>query len=162
MDIYKGEKRADEHADFMKLALEEARKAYDMGEVPVGAVIVRDGEIVGRGHNLTHTAKDPTAHAEIIALRDAARTLGGWRLPGCTMYVTTEPCSMCAGAIVLSRMPRLYIGTMDPKAGACGSVYNIVSDSRLNHRVETETGLLAEECGLLMKEFFRSLRKKKQ
>ncbi|WP_207302952.1 tRNA adenosine(34) deaminase TadA [Bacilliculturomica massiliensis] len=162
MDINEGEKRASEHADFMKLALEEARKAYDMGEVPVGAVIVRDGEIVGRGHNLTHTVKDPTAHAEIIALRDAARTLGGWRLPGCTMYVTTEPCSMCAGAIVLSRMPRLFIGTMDPKAGACGSVYNIVADSRLNHRVETETGLLAEECGQLMKEFFRSLRKKKQ
>lgn len=156
------DERGDEHVNFMRLALEEARKALEIGEVPVGAVIVKDGIVVGNGHNLTETAKDPTAHAEIIALRKAAETLGGWRLPGCVMYVTTEPCSMCAGAIVLSRMPRLFIGTMDRKAGACGSVYNIVSDSRLNHRVETETGLLAEECGLLMKEFFKELRKKKQ
>lgn len=146
----------------MKMALNEAQKALAMGEVPVGAIVARDGVVVGRGHNLTESAKDPTAHAEIIALREAAKTLGGWRLPGCTMYVTTEPCSMCAGAIVLSRMPRLFIGTMDKKAGACGSVYNIVSDSRLNHRVNTETGLLAEECGQLMKEFFKILRKKKQ
>lgn len=162
MDIIQREERENEHAGFMRLALEEARKALEIGEVPVGAVIVRDGVVVGRGHNLTESAKDPTAHAEIIALREASRTLGGWRLPGCTMYVTTEPCSMCAGAIVLSRMPRLFIGTMDKKAGACGSVFNIVSDSRLNHRVETETGLLEDECGLIMKEFFRALRKKKQ
>lgn len=150
------------HVDFMKMAIAEAKKALEIGEVPVGAVIVRDGAVVGRGHNLTESAKDPTAHAEIIALREAAKTLGGWRLPGCTMYVTTEPCSMCAGAIVLSRMPELFIGTMDRKAGACGSVYNIVSDSRLNHNVALETGLLAEECSQLMKEFFKSLRKKKQ
>lgn len=150
-----------DHSDFMRLALEEARKALEKGEVPIGAVIEKDGQIVGRGHNLTESSKDPTAHAEMTALRQAAQTLGGWRLPGCAMYVTAEPCSMCAGAIVLSRIPRLYIGAMDPKAGACGSVYNIVSDSRLNHSVQTETGLLAEECSQLLKEFFKSLRKKK-
>lgn len=149
------------HAAFMREALCEAEAALEMGEVPVGAVIVRDGQIVGRGHNLTESRKDPTAHAEILALRQAAQTLGGWRLLDCTMYVTAEPCSMCAGAIVLSRIPRLFIGAMDPKAGACGSVLNIVSDSRLNHQVETESGLLAGECGQIMKEFFKTLRKKK-
>lgn len=156
------EMNGTDHEDFMRLALCQAKKAAVMGEVPVGAVIVKDGRVVGQGHNLTETTKDPTAHAEIIALREAARTLGGWRLPGCIMYVTAEPCSMCAGAIVLSRMPKLFIGAMDPKAGACGSVYDIVSDSRLNHQVETERGLLAEECGQLLKDFFRELRKKKQ
>ena len=129
--------------------------------MPVGAVIVKDGEIIGRGHNETETAKDPTAHAEMIAIRQAAKNLGGWRLTGCTMYVTTEPCSMCAGAIVWSRISRLFIGTMDPKSGACGSVFNIPQESRLNHFVEIETGLMQEECSSLMKSFFKELRKRK-
>lgn len=145
----------------MKEALAEAKKAAAAGEVPVGAVIVKDGEIIGRGHNETETAKDPTAHAEMIAIRQAAKNLGGWRLTGCTMYVTTEPCSMCAGAIVWSRISRLFIGTMDPKSGACGSVFNIPQKSRLNHFVEIETGLMQEECSSLMKSFFKELRKRK-
>ncbi len=143
---------------FMEEAIAEARKALELMEVPVGAVIVRDGKIVGRGHNLTETTKDPTAHAEIIAIREAAKTLGGWRLIGCRMYVTTEPCSMCAGAIVLSRIPHLFIGTMNPKAGACGSLYNIVSDSRLNHRVQVTTGVLEDTCRQMMQDFFQRLK----
>ena len=145
----------------MKEALAEAKKAAAAGEVPVGAVIVKDGEIIGRGHNETETAKDPTAHAEMIAIRQAAKNLGGWRLTGCTMYVTTEPCSMCAGAIVWSRISRLFIGTMDPKSGACGSVFNIPQESRLNHFVEIETGLMQEECSSLMKSFFKKKKKRK-
>ena len=121
----------------------------------------KDGEIIGRGHNETEPAKDPTAHAEMIAIRQAAKNLGGWRLTGCIMYVTTEPCSMCAGAIVWSRISRLFIGTMDPKSGACGAVFNIPQESRLNHFVEIETGLMQEECSSLMKSFFKELRKRK-
>ncbi len=143
---------------FMEEALKLAGMAYEAGEVPVGAVVVKDGEIVGRGFNSTETDKDPTCHAEMKAIREAAKALGGWRLFGCEMYVTLEPCSMCAGAIVLARIDRLHIGAMDPKAGACGSLRNIVSDERLNHRVEVSTGLLQEECGKLLKDFFRSLR----
>ena len=142
-------------------ALEEAKKAADMGEVPVGAVIVRDGEIIGRGHNETETRKDPTAHAEMAARRQAAEHLQGWRLIGCTMFVTAEPCSMCAGAIVWSRIEKLYIGTMDPKSGACGSVFNIPQERRLNHFTEIETGLMQEECSGIMKDFFKQLRKRK-
>ena len=145
----------------MKEALAEAKKAAAAGEVPVGAVIVKDGEIVGRGHNETETAKDPTAHAEMIAIRQAAENLGGWRLTGCTMYVTTEPCSMCAGAIVWARLEKLYIGSMDPKAGACGSVFNIPQEKKLNHFVEIETGLMQAECSGIMKDFFKRLRKNK-
>ena len=144
--------------EYMLEALKEANAAAAEGEVPIGAVIVRGGEIIARAHNRTEQAKDPTAHAEILAIREAAARLGGWRLPGCSMYVTVEPCSMCAGAIVWSRIERLYIGAMDPKAGACGSLYNIPCDSRLNHNVEIETGLLGEECSRLMKDFFRKLR----
>lgn len=132
-----------------------------MGEVPVGAVIVKDGRILGRGHNLTESTKDPTAHAELIAIREAAAALGGWRLIGCTMFVTVEPCSMCAGALVWSRMEKLVIGTMDPKSGGCGSIFNITGDNRLNHQVQVETGLLQEECETLMKDFFRKLRNHK-
>ena len=146
----------------MRLAIDEAKKAAAMGEIPVGAVIVRDGEVVGRGHNSTETDKDPTCHAEVAAIRDAARTLGGWRLIGCDMYVTTEPCSMCAGAIVLARIERLFVGTPDPKAGACGSLYNIVQDERLNHQPELITGVLRQECSALLKEFFAELRNKKK
>ncbi len=145
---------------YMREALLEAQKAFQKGEVPVGAVVEHDGVIIGRGHNLTETTKDPTGHAEMIAIRQAAETLGGWRLSGCRLYVTTEPCSMCSGAIVLSRIEKLYIGTMDPKAGACGSLTNIPQDPRLNHFVEIETGILQEECARLLKEFFRELRKR--
>lgn len=145
----------------MEEALKEAKKAAAMGEIPVGAVIVKDGEIIARGHNLTETDKDPTAHAEMIAIRSAAKTLGGWRLPGCTMYVTLEPCSMCAGAIVWSRIENLVIGTMDPKGGACGSVFNIVQEPALNHYVHVETGCMQEQCAEVMRSFFRDLRKRR-
>ena len=142
-------------------ALEEAKKAAAMGEVPVGAVIVHGGKIIGRGHNETESRRDPTAHAEMIAIRQAAAALGGWRLPDCTMFVTVEPCSMCAGAIVWSRIEKLYIGTPDPKAGACGSVFNIPQNPRLNHFTEIEIGLMQEECSGILKDFFKNLRNKK-
>jgi len=147
--------------DFMQEALKEAEKALSIGEVPVGAVIEKDGVIIGRGYNRTETAKDPTMHAEMIAIREAAKNLGGWRLIGCQMYVTTEPCSMCAGATVLARIKKVYIGTPDRKTGACGSLMNILQDERLNHYVEIETGILQQECEKIMKSFFQKLRKKK-
>ena len=150
----------EERERFMREALLEAKKAQNLGEIPVGAVVERDGIIIGRGHNLTESAKDPTGHAEVLAIRQAAESLGGWRLTGCTLYVTTEPCSMCAGALVLSRIDKLCIGTMDPKAGACGSLMNIPQDQRLNHFVSIETGILEEECRQLMKEFFKGLRQR--
>ncbi len=141
--------------------MKEAEKAALEGEVPVGAIIVKDGEIIARGHNQNETLKDPTAHAEIMALRQAGAVLGGWRLPGCEMYVTVEPCSMCAGAIVWARIQKLYIGAMDPKAGACGSVFNIPQERKLNHYVEIETGIMEQECSRIMKDFFKKLRNSK-
>lgn len=141
-------------------ALREAELGKAAGEIPIGAVVVKDGRIVGRGHNLTETEKDPTAHAEMIAIREAAKTLGGWRLFGCDMYVTIEPCAMCAGAIVWSRIDNLYIGAEDPKAGGCGSVFNIVQTPELNHQVNVERGLMEEECSNIIKDFFRELRRK--
>ena len=146
---------------YMAEALEEAKRAAALEEVPVGAVIVYDGRIIGRGHNRTRIDADPTAHAEMIAIRQAAESLGRWRLNGCTMYVTLEPCSMCAGAIVWSRMDKLVIGAMDPKAGACGSLFNIPQDERLNHHVEVETGIRGEECSQILSGFFRELREHK-
>ena len=146
----------------MEEALKEAQLAAALGEVPIGAVIVKNGNIVGRGHNLTETTKDPTAHAEMTAIRQAALTLGGWRLIGCDMYVTVEPCAMCAGAIVWSRIENLYIGTMDPKAGACGSLFNIVQEKKLNHNVKIETGMMQEQCSSILKDFFRNLRRTKE
>lgn len=147
--------------EFMLEAFKEAEKALSLGEVPIGAVIEKDGVIIGRGHNKTETDKDPTAHAEMIAIRDAAGKLGGWRLLGSRMYVTTEPCSMCAGAIVLARIQTVFIGTMDRKTGACGSLSNILQDERLNHYVQIETGIMQQECEKIMKSFFQKLRKKK-
>lgn len=154
---------------YMLEALKEAKKAKKGGEIPVGAVIVKDDKIIARGHNLTETKKDITAHAEIIAIRKASKLLGeslGWRrLSGCEMYVTMEPCAMCAGALVWARIEKLYIGVMDEKAGACGSVYNIVQDSRLNHQmevIETEAGTVKDECGQIVKEFFRELREEQK
>lgn len=139
-------------------ALAEAEKAFACGEIPIGAVVEKDGIIIGRGHNLTETLKDPTAHAELIAIREAAKTLGGWRLLDCNLYVTCEPCAMCAGAIVWSRMKKIFIGTMDSKGGACGSVFNIIQEERLNHFVEIEAGLMEAECSGIMKAFFKELR----
>lgn len=147
---------------FMQEALREAEIAFQLGEVPIGAVIEKDGQIIARGHNLTETLKDPTAHAEMMAIRQAARVLGGWRLIGCSLYVTVEPCSMCAGAMVWARIENLYIGAMDPKAGACGSVFQIADSERLNHRMKIETGIMEEECALLMRRFFRQLRNRKK
>ena len=146
------------HEEYMRMALKLAKEAAEAGEVPVGAVIVKDGVVVGEGRNSTESDKDPTCHAEIKAIRQAAERLGGWRLFGCSMYVTAEPCSMCAGAIVLARIDELFIGTTDPKAGACVSLYSIPTDSRLNHRVKLTVGVLQEECSAVLKDFFRKLR----
>ena len=147
---------------FMKTALSEAALAAAEGEVPVGAVIVKDGEILARAHNLTETLNDPTAHAEVLAIREAASKLGWARLTGCTMYVTVEPCAMCAGAIVWARIEELVIGTMDPKAGACGSLMDIPEDERLNHRVNIRRGMLADECAEIMKDFFAQRRRERR
>lgn len=151
----------DKNKVFMAEALKEAALAAEMGEVPIGAVIVRGDEIIAAAHNLVETSKDPTAHAEMLAIRQAAARLGGWRLTGCHMYVTVEPCSMCAGAIVWARIEKLFIGTDDPKGGACGSIFNIPQEKKLNHYTEIETGLLREECSEIMKTFFKKLRDRK-
>jgi tRNA(adenine34) deaminase len=142
----------------MHLALEQAREAERLGEVPVGAVIVRNGGLIATGHNLTHTLQDPSAHAEMVAIRRAAEVVGHWRLLDCTLYATLEPCAMCAGAIVLARLPRLVFGAADPKAGMCGSLEDLVRDPRLNHRVEVVTGVLEAECGEMLRAFFRARR----
>jgi tRNA(adenine34) deaminase len=142
------------HERFMLQALAEARAALDNGDVPVGAVVVHDNRIIGRGHNQRELMQDPTAHAEMIALTAAASAVGSWRLNNCTIYVTLEPCAMCAGALVLARIDALVYGTADPKAGACGSILNIVEDPRLNHRVQITAGVLAEECGEILRTFF--------
>ncbi len=144
--------------NYMIEALAEAEKAYNCGEIPIGAVVEKNGIILGRGYNLTETLGDPTAHAEIIAIREAAKTLGGWRLLDCNLYVTCEPCAMCAGAIVWSRIKKVFIGTMDPKGGACGSVFNIIQEEKLNHFVEIETGIMEAECSGILKDFFKKLR----
>ena len=145
---------------FMQQALVEAQKAYDMGEVPIGAVIVKDGKIIARGHNLRETEKDPTLHAEMVAIREAAQHLGGWRLTGCELYVTIEPCPMCAGAIIQARIQRVVFGALDPKAGCAGSLYNLLQDSRFNHRVEVVGGVMEEECRRIMQDFFRERRER--
>jgi len=143
---------------FMRLALREAEKAREHEDVPIGAVLVRDGELLAAAHNERELRQDPTAHAEILALREAARALGSWRVLGATLYVTLEPCAMCAGAIVLARVPRVVYGATDPKAGACGSVLDVLADARLNHRPEVISGLLAPDCGQLLSDFFASRR----
>ncbi|WP_028842389.1 tRNA adenosine(34) deaminase TadA [Thermodesulfovibrio yellowstonii] len=143
---------------FMKEALKEAEKAYKKGEIPVGALIVVNGEIISKAHNIKETTFDPTAHAEILAIREAARILGAWRLTDATLYVTKEPCIMCSGAIVNSRIKRLVYGCNDPKGGAVVSLYNILNDKRLNHQVEITNGILEEECRAILKRFFKELR----
>ena len=144
--------------EYMRLALEEAYIAAQKGEVPIGAVLEKNGEILAKAHNLTETEKDPTAHAEILAIRAASKKLGVTRLAGANLYVTCEPCSMCSGAIVLARINKLYIGTADPKAGACGSALDILQNEALNHKVEVHIGLLQEECSRALKDFFVQLR----
>ncbi len=140
---------------YMQVALEQARKALDSEDVPVGAVIVREGHVIGRGYNQREKLHDPTAHAEMIALTAAAEYLHQWRLDDCTMYVTLEPCAMCAGALILARVRRLVYAASDPKAGACGSLFEITQDPRLNHQVETVAGVMAEPAAELIREFFR-------
>lgn len=144
----------------MRLALAEALVAGDEGEIPVGAIAVLDGKVVGAGHNRREGARDPTAHAELLAIQAAARSVGAWRLSGVTVYVTLEPCAMCAGALVLARVDKVVFGTRDPKAGAVGSLMNLVQDPRLNHRIEVVEGVLQEDCSSLLKAFFRRLRQR--
>jgi tRNA(adenine34) deaminase len=143
---------------WMRLAIREAERALEHDDVPVGAVVVHDGELIGAGHNERELRQDPTAHAEMIAIREAAAALRSWRLLECVLYVTLEPCAQCAGAIVLGRVPRVVYGTDDPKAGAAGSVLDILGEPRLNHRPEVARGLLAEECAALLVDFFRGRR----
>jgi tRNA(adenine34) deaminase len=148
----------EEDQQFMKLAIEQARIAEENGDVPIGAIIVHKNQIIGKAYNQREQLKDPTAHAEIIALTQAAAALENWHLNGCTMYVTLEPCPMCAGALVLSRMDRLVYGCEDPKTGAVKSLYNIVTDGRLNHRLEVTSGVLADECAKQLQDFFQHRR----
>lgn len=147
-----------DHQRFMAAALKEAEEAYKKNEVPVGAIVVKNGSIIARAHNQVEMLQDPTAHAEVIAIGAAANYLGSWRLKGCTLYVTLEPCPMCAGAIVLSRLERLVFGSFDPKMGACSTIYNIVQDERLNHHVEVISGVLEEDSRILLREFFAKKR----
>jgi tRNA(adenine34) deaminase len=143
---------------FMREALKEACKAFELEEVPVGAVVSMGGKIIARAHNLRETSQDATAHAELLAIRKACEAVGSWRLNGCSLYVTLEPCPMCAGAVILSRLDRLVFGAFDPKAGACGSLLNLPADGRFNHRPEVVAGVLAGECGEILKNFFRARR----
>ena len=143
---------------FMKEALKEAKKAEEKLEIPVGCVIVKDGKIIARAHNLKESKKDATAHAEILAIQKASKKLGAWRLLDCEMYITLEPCPMCTGAIIQSRIKKIYIGTSDEKTGACGTVLNLLKDYEFNHKVEVETGIEKGECEAILKKFFKKLR----
>lgn len=145
---------------YMREALREARRGYREAEVPVGAVVVRDGQVIARAHNRSIHLNDPAGHAEVLALRRAARKLGNYRLVGCTLYVTIEPCVMCVGAIVQARLRRLVIGAQDAKAGACGTALAVLNDAKLNHQVEVQNGVLAQECAGMLREFFRQRRSK--
>ncbi|MBM6829962.1 nucleoside deaminase [Anaerotignum lactatifermentans] len=152
----------EEKIRFMEEALREAEKALEMGEVPIGAVMVRQGEIIARGHNLRNTQKNPLRHAEIDVINEAAAIVGDWRLEDCVLYVTIEPCPMCAGAIVQARIPKVVFGARNSKAGCAGSVLDVLNEPKLNHQVEVEEGILAEEAGALMKRFFQRFRKNKK
>ena len=146
---------------FMKEALKQAKKASKIGEVPIGCVIVQDGQIIARGYNRRNTDKTTLAHAELAAIKKASKAVGDWRLEDCTLYVTLEPCQMCAGAIVQARMKRVVAGAMNPKAGCAGSILNLLQVERFNHQVEFDHGVLEEECSKVLQEFFKQLRKKK-
>ena len=152
----------DTDAKYMKEAIRQAKKAYAIGEVPIGCVIVRDGKIISRGYNRRTIDKNTLAHAELAAIKKASKKLDDWRLEGCTMYVTLEPCQMCAGALVQSRIDRVVVGCMNPKAGCAGSILNLLQMPEFNHQVELETGVLEEECSQMMKDFFRELREAKK
>lgn len=155
-------KMTDTDAKYMKEAIRQAKKAYAIGEVPIGCVIVRDGKIISRGYNRRTIDKNTLAHAELAAIKKASKKLNDWRLEGCTMYVTLEPCQMCAGALVQSRIDRVVVGCMNPKAGCAGSILNLLQMPEFNHQVELETGVLEEECSQMMKDFFRELRESKK
>lgn len=150
-----------DHEYFMDMALTEAKNAYNIDEVPIGCVIVYKGEVIGRGYNTRISDKNPLCHAEIKAISQAAKTVGDWRLEGCTLYVTVEPCPMCSGAILQARMDRVVFGCRNPKAGCCGSILNMMDDDRFNHKVEIIKGIREEECSGLMKDFFKLRRVKK-
>ena len=152
----------EEKKKFMEQALKEAKKAYEKQEVPVGAVIVKDGKIIARAHNLKETKTDTTKHAELLAIQKASKKLESWRLLDCEMYITLEPCSMCAGAIINSRIKKIYIGALDEKTGAAGSVLNLFEDYKFNHKVEVEKGVMQKECENILKDFFKMLRKYKK
>jgi len=152
----------DENELFMRYALREAERALDEGEVPVGCVIIHGGEMVGKAHNQRETLQDPTAHAEILAITQAAADLQSWRLEDCRMYVTLEPCPMCAGAIINARIPEVYFGATDPKAGCCGTLVDLTADPRFNHNPKVQGGLLAAECGAILSAFFQNIRDKKR
>jgi tRNA(adenine34) deaminase len=149
---------AGDDCAFMRVALEEAEAAARLGDVPIGAVVIRDGRVLGRGRNRREVDRDPLAHAEMLAMREAAQHMGGWRLVGCTLYVTLEPCAMCAGAMLQARLPRLVYGAADPKAGAVGSVVDLLRDTRFPHAVDVSGGVCAEECGAVLRRFFGELR----
>lgn len=151
----------EEKNKFMKEAIKEARKAYGKLEVPIGAVIVKNGKIIARGHNQKEEKADTTMHAEIIAIKKASKKIGAWRLNGCEMYVTLEPCPMCAGAIINARLDKIYIGTMDEKNGACGSITNVLEEYKQNYSVQKEEGIYQKECEEIIKKFFKELRQKK-
>lgn len=159
-DVCEEQKRTDEK--YMKEAIRQAKKAYKLDETPIGCVIVHDGKIIGRGYNRRNTDKSPLAHAEITAIKKASKKLGDWRLEECTLYVTLEPCQMCAGAIIQSRLTRVVVGCMNPKAGCAGSVLNLLDIKEFNHQAELTTGVLEEECSALMTGFFRELRERKK
>lgn len=148
----------DDNTRFMQYAIREAERALDVGEVPVGCVIVHEGEIIGKAHNQRETLQDPTAHAEILAITQAAAHFKSWRLENAKLYVTLEPCPMCAGAIILARVAEVYFGAHDPKAGACGTLMNLLEDVRFNHRPKVVPGLMADECGALLSGFFKRIR----
>jgi tRNA(adenine34) deaminase len=147
---------------FMKLAIEEAKKAESLGEVPIGAVIVKDNQVIASGHNLRETTQNAVTHAELLAIQNACETTKGWRLEGTTLYVTLEPCPMCSGAILLSRVERVVYGAVDPKAGCAGTLMNLLEDDRFNHQCEVVPGVLGDECGSMLTEFFRNIRQRKK
>lgn len=150
------------HENYMKLAIEEAKKAWEMDEVPIGAIVVYKGEVIGRGHNLRENDQDPIAHAEMIAIQEAAKYMKSWRLEETTLYATLEPCVMCSGAIVMSRIPHVVYGATDPKGGCSGSLMNLIEDTRFNHRATVERGILEQECGEMLRTFFREKRSLKK
>lgn len=160
--VIKSHTEMNNHEYYMKLALKEAKLAFKKGEIPVGCVIVRNGEVIAKGHNLRHTKKEVLAHAETIAIARANKKLGTWILDDCTMYVTLEPCTMCAGAILQARFKKLVFGAPEPKFGACGSVVNLLDNEKFNHQVEIESGILKEESAELLKSFFQIVRQNKK